>query len=82
MIFHEELRKCFENFIGEIMSFSALDDSWHPFPSIVEAKLTVFVNCVYVLSQHIDFDPMYWCSTVLESVRSFRHVAGENYLVK
>jgi hypothetical protein len=36
-------------------------------------RLTVFLNCVYVLSQHIDFDPMYWCSTVLESVRFFRN---------
>ena len=84
LIFEVELRKAFEDYVSQCMAFNATAevDAFQPFPSIVEAKLTVFVNCVYALSQHIDFDAMYWCSVVLESVRSLKHVAGENYLIK
>ena len=68
--------------MNQVLAFPASEDVTPPFPSLVEAKLTVFVNCVFVLSQHIDFDVVYMCSTVLSSLRSFDIVAGETYLIK
>jgi hypothetical protein len=70
LLFLTELRKFFEDFYNNFLAFPASEDESFPFPSVVESKLTVFVNCLFVLSQHIDFDVNYICATVMSAIRA------------
>ena len=81
-IFQTKIQKCFEDFLSNVLAFPASENDPVPFPSVVESKLNIFVSCIFVLSEHIDFDAMYLCGNVLSSLRAFDLVAGETFLAK